>query len=210
MQVGTYSSSLKRHYPVRENERPGENRERHLYAGSEDLQIEDNYSSSEERGYSAREKERLREREGSSTSPPRNRERHKEGNQAGLFHSISRQKTYGDFIGKCEVLEERKTSDASASSKLPEMSESSGEMGKNSGKNRKLNRPKQPGKSETDSGMNAEKPVEDNEGTVNWRRVQVLVMVLEHAGNVCVTTGANTVSAVVNKKRSSKKTNAIW
>ena len=123
MQVDNYSSSMGRHYPVRENERPREwgsaspprNRERQMSAGSEDLQMEDYYSSSEERYYLAREKEkeRLRERERSSASPPRNRERHKEGSQADPLHSMSTQNLrQTDFIGKCEVLEERKTSDA--------------------------------------------------------------------------------------------------
>ena len=191
MQVDNNSSSMGRHYPVRENERPREwgsaspprNRERQMSAGSEDLQMEDYYSSSEERYYLAREKEkeRLRERERSSASPPRNRERHKEGSQADPLHSMSTQNLrQTDFIGKCEVLEERKTSDAS--SQLPEVSKSNGDMGTNSGKNRKRNRPKQPGRSDTDYGTNAVETVEDTEGTVNWRRVQVLVKVLEHAG----------------------------
>jgi hypothetical protein len=36
--------------------------------------------------------------------------------------------------------------------------------------------------SQTVNGMNTAEPIEDTEGTVKWRRVQVLVKVLEHAG----------------------------
>ena len=106
------------------------------------------YSSPEGKSYPARETERPRE--GSSASPPRNRERHMKGSLAGTHHSMStqfsRQTTNEDFMVKRDGLGEIKTKDAST--QLPEVFKGSNgwDMGKNSGKKRMRSRPKQPGK----------------------------------------------------------------